>query len=157
MNEVDGTIALAAHLSSQGIKGVERRQAIGSVKVGTTVTEEGAARTLLSRAEKVSKALGWGESLTEDQRHEFISSEEFDALTDRQQEIIAGAFGQIDSKAYDDSIGIADDDFNWETSSDIDQLPEDETEAVGDSFEVMEGEDVESFNEADPCEGDVIV
>jgi len=158
MNEVDATIVLAAHLSSQGIKGMERGQAIGSVKIGTTVSAAGVAKTTLSRAEKMSRALAWAEGLTEDQRQEFMSSDRFEALTDRQQEVISQAIVEADSKAYDDSIGIASDDFNWEASVDIDQLPKDETESVGDSFDVIEDEDVQSFDidDADPWEGDVV-
>jgi hypothetical protein len=40
----------------------------------------------------------------------------------------------------------------------IDQLPEDETENVGDSFEIQEGEDVESFeiDDAAPWARDVV-
>jgi hypothetical protein len=157
MNEIDGTIALAAHLSSQGIKGVERRQAMKDVRPGMTVTGRGAEKTRSTRAEKIARAQAWGATLTEEQRDEYVQGEKFDALSDRQQELISEAFSEIADKAYSDSIGIADYDFD-QPSVDIDQLPEDETESVGDSFGVLEGEDVQSFDidDADPWPGDAV-
>jgi hypothetical protein len=153
---VDGAIRLAAHLTEQGKTGAERWQVLSGVQVGSTVTPNRVAKTVLSPQEKLDKTLAWARGLTEDQRNEFMASEKFDALTDRQAELVGEAFGQLDSEAYDASVGISSDDFNCDASSvDINQLPEDETESVGDSFEVEEGEDVASFG-ADPWEGDVV-
>jgi hypothetical protein len=143
---VDGAIRLAAHLTEQGKTGAERRQALGEVKIGSTVTPTGTTKTTLSRAEKLAKTLAWAKSLSEDQRNEFMVSEKFEALTDRQQDAVAEAFGQIEERAYEDSIGI-DNSVLDAPLIDIDSLPEDETEGVGDSFEVQEGEDVESFDD----------
>jgi hypothetical protein len=143
---VDGSIRLAAHLTAQGKTGAERRQALGEVKIGSTVTPTGTTKTTLSRAEKLAKTLAWAKSLTEDQRNEFMVSDKFEALTDRQQDAVAEAFGQIEERAYEDSIGIDNSGLDAPLI-DIDQLPEDETESPGDSFEVQEGEDVESFDD----------
>lgn len=83
-------------------------------------------------------------------------SEKFDALTDGQQELISEAFSQIQDRAYEDSIGIDNGDLDAPLI-DIDQLPEDETEEPGDSFDVQEG-DVQSFDidNGDPWQGDVV-
>jgi hypothetical protein len=155
---VDGSLRLAAHLTAQGKTGAERREAMRGVQVGSTVTAQGSAKTTLTRAEKMAQTLAWGLSLSKEARHEFMMSPKFEALSDGGQEIVSQAFGEIDSKSYDDSIGIADEDFNWESSVEIDQLQEDETESVGDSFDVLEGEDIESFDihDADPWPGDVV-
>ena len=152
---VDGAIRVAAHLSGQGKTGAERRQALSGVQVGTTVTAQGAAKTLLSRAEKIDRVKAWASSLTEEQRTEYMIGEKYGALSENAQDVIAEAFGQIEDREYEDSIGVANVDLDAELV-DIDQLPEDETESVGDSFEVQEGEDVESFDVADPWEGDII-
>jgi hypothetical protein len=56
---VDGSIRLAAHLTEQAKAGAERRQAMGAVQVGKTVTARGVAKTLLSRAEKIERVKAW--------------------------------------------------------------------------------------------------
>jgi hypothetical protein len=140
----DAAIRVAAGLT--GKSDVERRAVLRDVRPGSTVTSKGVAKTQLSRAEKKAKTLAWANGLSEDQREAFIVSENFDKLSDRQQEMISEVFSEVADKAYSDSIGIADYDFDAETV-DVDSLPEDETENVGDSFEVQEGEDVESFDD----------
>jgi hypothetical protein len=72
-----------------------------------------------------------------------MASENFESLSDRQQELISDAFTEVDNSEF--STDIADIDFEAEPV-DIDSLPEDETETPGDSFEVLEGEDIESFD-----------
>lgn len=107
---------------------------LSGVQVGTTVTAQGAAKTLLSRAEKLDKTLAWAKGLTEDQREAFIVSEKFDALTNRQQKLISEALGQIEDREYEDSIGVANYDLNGELP-DVDAIvgdeEDDETEADG--------------------------
>jgi hypothetical protein len=122
---VDGSIRLAAHLTGQGKTGAERRQALSDVKVGSTVTSRGVAKTVLTRAEKLDKTLAWAKGLTKDQREAFIVSEKFDALTDRQQEGISEAFGLIEDRAYEDSIGVANVDLDVDLP-DVDAIVGDE-------------------------------
>ncbi len=150
---VDGAIRVAAGLT--GKSDVERRAALREVRPGATVTAKGVAKTVLSRAEKIDRVKAWASSLTEEQRTEYMIGEKYGALSENAQDVIAEAFGQIEDREYEDSIGVANVDLDAELV-DIDQLPEDETESVGDSFEVQEGEDVESFDDADPWEGDII-
>jgi hypothetical protein len=149
----DAAIRVAAGLT--GKSDVERRAALREVRPGATVTAKGVAKTLLSRAEKIDRVKAWASSLTEEQRTEYMIGEKYGALSENAQDVIAEAFGQIEDREYEDSIGVANVDLDAELV-DIDQLPEDETESVGDSFEVQEGEDVESFDVADPWEGDII-
>jgi hypothetical protein len=89
------------------------------------------AKTQLSRAEKMAKTIAWAESKTEEWREQFIVSDAFEALTDRQQERISEAFSEIADNAYSDSIGIADYDFDAETP-DVDAIvgDEDDGEAI---------------------------
>jgi hypothetical protein len=139
----DATIRVAAGLA--GTKGAERRQALSDVQVGKTVTAQGVAKTQLSRAEKIERVKAWAAPMSEDQREAFILSESFEKLSDRQQEIIAEVFSDISDKAYSDSIGIADVDFDAE-SPDVDSIIGDEDE---DEFDSNEDTDYESqFNPA---------
>jgi hypothetical protein len=136
----DATIRVAAGLT--GAKGAERRQAISSVQVGKTVTGQGVVKTGLTREQKLARALDWAKTLTPDQRDAFMVSDKFEALSDRQQELLSEAIGQIEDRAYEDSIGIADYDFDQEPV-DVDALTADEDgedEVVDDSdsdFETM--------------------
>jgi hypothetical protein len=141
---VDGSLRLAAHLAGQGTKGSERRQAMNSVQPGTTVTARGAAKTLLSRREKLDRVKTWASPLSEEQRTEYMIGEKYGALSEQAQEIIAEAFGEIEDKAYSDSIGIADYDFD-QPSVDVDALTADEDEGdevADDDYEAM-------FNQAE--------
>jgi hypothetical protein len=122
---VDGAIRLAAHLTGQGKTGAERRQALSGVQVGRTVTAQGSTPIRRTRAEKLANTLTWANGLTEEQREAFIVSERFDALTDRQQEGISEAFGLIEDRAYEDSIGIANVDLDAELP-DVDAIVGDE-------------------------------
>jgi hypothetical protein len=136
----DSAIRVAAGLT--GKSDVERRATLREVVPGSTVTAKGVGKTQLSRAEKMAKTIAWAESKTEEWREQFIVSDAFEALTDRQQERISEAFSEIADKAYSDSIGIADYDFD-QPSIDVDALTADETaedEVVDDSdsdFEAM--------------------
>jgi hypothetical protein len=124
---VDGSLRLANHLAGQGTKGAERRQAMNSVQPGTTVTARGAAKTLLTREQKLDRVKTWATTLTEEQRTEYLIGEQYGALSENAQDVIAEAFGEIEDKAYSDSIGIADYDFDQETV-DVDALEDDETD-----------------------------
>jgi hypothetical protein len=126
-----------------GTKGAERRAAISDVQVGETVTPQGVAKTVLTREQRLRKTVTWLKGLTPEQREQFILSEKFDNLTDRQQELISDAIAEVDNSEY--STPVADIDLEAEPI-DIDSLPEDETEAPGESFEVLEGEDIESID-----------
>jgi hypothetical protein len=136
-------IRVAAGLSATGTKGAERRAAISDVQVGKTVTPQGVAKTVLTREQRLRKTGTWLKGLTPEQREQFILSEKFDNLTDRQQELISDAIAEVDNSEY--STPVADIDLEAEPI-DIDSLPEDETEAPGESFEVLEGEDIESID-----------
>jgi hypothetical protein len=139
LDVVDGALRLANHLASQGTKGAERRQAMSGVQPGTTVTARGAAKTLLTREQKLERVKAWAAPMSEDQREAFIVSEKFDKLSDRQQEIISEVFSEIADKAYSDSVGIADYDFD-QPSVDVDALTADEDtedEVADDDYEAM--------------------
>jgi hypothetical protein len=142
---VDASIRVAAGLSATRTKGAERRQAISAVQPGSTVTPQGVAKTVLTREQRLQKTVTWLKGLTSEQRDQFMLSEKFDALSDRQQELISHAIAELDNSEY--STPISDIDLEAEPV-DIDSLPEDETETPGESFEVLEGEDVESFDDA---------
>jgi hypothetical protein len=147
---VDASIRVAAGLSAQGTKGAERRQAISAVQPGSTVTSKGVAKTVLTREQRLQKTVTWLNGLTPEQRDHFMASERFESLSDRQQELISDAFTEVDNSEF--STDLADIDLEAEPV-DIDSLPEDETEAAGDSFEVLEGEDIESFDVDDAAPG----
>jgi hypothetical protein len=139
----DAAIRVASGLTGQS--GVERRAVLRDVRPGSTVTSKGVAKTQLSRAEKKAKTLAWANGLNEDQREAFIVSEKFDKLSDRQQEMISEVFSEVADKAYSDSVGIADYDFDAETP-DVDAIvgDEDDTEdeVADDDYEAM-------FNQAE--------
>jgi hypothetical protein len=98
-----------------------------------------AAAQKLTRQEKLDKTLAWAKGLTEDQREAFIVSDKFDRLTDRQQEGISEAFGLIEDRAYEDSIGVANFDFDQEPvdvealTADDDEESDDELDALGET------------------------
>jgi hypothetical protein len=71
--------------------------------------------------------------------------EKYAALSENAQDVIAEAFSELENDEYSTPVDVSSYDFEAEPI-DIDQLPEDETESVGDSFEVQEGEDVQSFD-----------
>jgi hypothetical protein len=130
---VDGSIRLAAHLTGQGKTGAERRQAMSGVQPGTTVTARGAAKTQLSRREKLDRVKTWATTLTEEQRTEYLIGEKYGALSENAQDVIAEAFGEIEDKAYSDSIGIADYDFDQEPV-DVDALTAEEDDETDESY-----------------------
>jgi hypothetical protein len=140
----DAAIRVAAGIAT-GKKDAERRTIFRDLQPGVTVTAKGVARTQLSRAEKIARVKTWATSLTEEQRTEFLIGEKFNALPDGAAEIVSEIFATLEDREYEDSIGIDNSDLDAPLI-DIDQLPEDETEEPGDSFEVQAGEDVESFN-----------
>jgi hypothetical protein len=134
---MDGAIRVAAGLT--GKSDVERRAAFREVRPGSTVTSKGIAKNQFSRAEKLAKTRAWAQGLTQEQRDEFVVSEKFERLSDRQQEVIAEVFGQLEDRAYENSIGIENFDLNGE-SPDVDSIigDEDEDEVVDDSdFDTM--------------------
>jgi hypothetical protein len=138
---VDASIRLASQLSATGTKDAERRQSLSAVQPGRTVTGRGVAKTVVSREQKLTRAVAWVKSLTPEQRAQFMSSEGqgFDALSERQQEIISDAFVQVENQEY--STPIADFDFEG-GSPDVDAIVGDEEEdEAGDSFEALESFD----------------
>jgi hypothetical protein len=104
---VDGSIRLAAHLTAQGKTGAQRRQALRDVKVGSTVTSKGVAKTVPTRAEMIGRVKAWASTLTEEQRTAYIIGEKYGALNENAQDVIAEAFGLIEDREYEDSIGVA--------------------------------------------------
>jgi HAMP domain-containing protein len=143
---VDATIRVAAGLSATGTKGAERRQAISAVQPGSTVTSKGVAKTLLSRGEKIARVKDWAKSMTEEQRTQYMIGEKYAALSENAQDVIAEAFTQLENDEYSTPVDVSGFDFEAEPV-DVDLLPEDETEAAGDSFEGL-GEDVDDAFEA---------
>jgi hypothetical protein len=124
---VDGSIRLSAHLTGQGKTGAERRQALSDVKVGSTVTSKGVAKTQLSRAEKIDRVKAWAAPMTEEQRTEYMIGEQYGSLSDNAQEVIAEAFGQIEERELEDSLGVVNIDFDAPTP-DVDAIVGDEEE-----------------------------
>jgi hypothetical protein len=151
----DSAIRVAAGLA--GKSGAERRAALREVRPGSTVTSKGVAKTLLSRAEKISRVKAWASGMSEEARTEYMIGEKYAALSENAQDVIADAFTELENDEYSTPADVSGFDFNAETM-DVDQLPEDETETVGDSFEVQAGEDVESFDidDAEPWPGDAV-
>jgi hypothetical protein len=138
---VDSAIRVAAQLSATGTKGADRRQAISAVQPGRTVTGRGVAKTVVSREQKLARAVSWVKTLTPEQRGQFMSSEGqgFDKLSEQQQEIISDAIVQVENSEY--STPIADFDFEAGTP-DVDAIVGDEVEDdAGDSFEALESFD----------------
>lgn len=74
---VDGAIRLAAHLTGQGKTGAERRQALSDVKIGSTVTPKGVAKTVPTRAEMIGRVKEWGSTLTEEERTAYMIGEKY--------------------------------------------------------------------------------
>jgi hypothetical protein len=101
----------------------------------------------LTRQEKMDKALAWAKTLTEDEREKFIVSDKFDALTDRQQEGISEAFGLIEDRAYEDSIGVANVDLDAELP-DVDAIVGDEDDGPIDASDLSEADYAAIFEEA---------
>jgi hypothetical protein len=137
---VDASIRLASQLSATGTRGADRRQAISAVQPGRTVTGRGVARTVVSREQKLARAVAWVKTLTPAQRAEFMSSEGqgFDKLSAQQQEIISDAIVQVENQEY--STPIADFDFDAGTP-DVDEIVGEEEDDAGDSFEALESFD----------------
>jgi hypothetical protein len=135
---VDGSIRLAAHLTGQGKTGAERRQALGDVQIGKTVTPKGVAKTLLSRAEKIDRVKAWASTMTEEQRTEYMIGEKYGALGENAQDVIAEAFGQLDEQEAN-ATDLGGYDFSTELV-DVEALTADETED-----EVVDDGDVESY------------
>jgi hypothetical protein len=107
----------AVHVSAgmAGKSKAERRQVLRNVQAGMTLTgaahgrvtgKEQVAARRLTRQEKLAKTEAWAKSLSEDQRTEILTSEKFNVLPDRVQEIVAEVFGNLEDRAYEDSIGI---------------------------------------------------
>jgi hypothetical protein len=154
LNEVDGAIRLASHLAATGTKkGPERRGAMRDLRPGVTVGAEGVVKTQLTRAEKLVKVVALVKGWSEEQREQFMLGEKYAAMSENAQDVFADAIAQVDNSEFS-TTDIANIDLEAEPV-DIDSLPEDETEAPGDSFEVLEGEDVESFDVDDYEEPEV--
>src|SRR5439155_19651153 len=146
---VDAAIRVGQVASAAGTRGADRRSIFRELQAGKTVTKQGVGKTGLTREQKFAKTLAWAKALTEDQRAEFIVSEKFDALSDRQQELISEAFGQIEDRAYEDSIGIANVDLDAPTP-DVDTIIGDEDDGEADLGEA----DYEALFEAAQWEGE---
>jgi hypothetical protein len=143
----DAAIRTASQLAASGQKpGAERRGVFRAMQPGTTATGAGVSKTLLSRQEKLDRVKAWAVPMSEEARTEYLMSDSFDKLSDRQQEIIATAFGELEERALEDSLGIANVDLDAETptvDSIIGEEDDDEDEAVdGSDYEAM-------FNEAE--------
>jgi hypothetical protein len=119
----DASIRVAAGLT--GKTGAERRQALSGVQVGNTVTARGAEKTRSTRAEKLTKAIAAFKDWTQDQRDEYIVSDKFEALSDRQQELLSEVFSQLEDRALEDKLGIENFDFDDEPP-DVDSIVGDE-------------------------------
>jgi HAMP domain-containing protein len=143
---VDASIRVAAGLSATGTKGAERRQAISAVQVGKTVTAQGVARTVLTREQKIARVKAWAKSMSEEARTAYMTGEKYAALSENAQDVIAEAFTELENDEYSTPVDVSGFDFKAEPV-DVDLLPEDETEAAGDSFEGL-GEDVDDAFEA---------
>jgi hypothetical protein len=108
VNEVDGAIRLASHLAEMGTKkGAERREAMKDVRIGVTVGAKGVVKTRLTQAEQLAKVLSWSKTLTEAQRHAFITGEKFEELSEHAQGLVADAFGTVDAEelVLEDTVG----------------------------------------------------
>jgi hypothetical protein len=125
---VDGSLRLAAHLAGQGTKLIDREQTMKGVQLGTTVTARGAAKTQSSRAEKLTKAIALVKGWTEEQRDQFMVSDKFEAMSDRQQELLSEAIAEVQDREYSDSIGIENIDLDAETPS-VDSIMGEEDDA----------------------------
>jgi hypothetical protein len=122
---VDGSIRLAAHLTGKGKTGAERRKVLSGVQVGKTITAQGATKTVLTRAEKIDRVKAWAAPMTEEQRTEYMIGEQYGSLSDNAQDVIAEAFGQIEERELEDSLGVANIDFDAPTP-DVDAIVGDE-------------------------------
>jgi hypothetical protein len=140
--------AIRVAVGSVGKSDVERRAALREVRPGMTVTAQGgAAKTVRSREQQFDTALGWAKTLSPEQRERFIVGEKFDALTDWQQEILSKAFDQIEDRAYEDSIGVENIDFDIPTP-DVDAIVGDEDESDDELDALGETDYEELFNQA---------
>jgi hypothetical protein len=142
----DAAIRTASQLAMAGQKpGAERRSIFNDMKPGKTVTTQGVAKTTLSRQEKLDRVKAWGSKLTEEQRTSYLMSDEFDKLSDRQQELIGEGFSDLEEQALEASLGIENIDLDAPTPE-VDDLIGEE----GDSEdEVVDDSDFEAlFNEA---------
>jgi hypothetical protein len=141
----DAALRVSAGLT--GKSGSERRAVLRDVQVGKTVTTQGVAKTTLTREEKIARTKSWAKTLTEEQRTSYLMSDRFDSLTDRQQELIAEVFGDLEERAFEDSIGIQNIDLDAETPT-VDEIvgdDEPDDEVVDDNSDV---EYEALFNEA---------
>jgi hypothetical protein len=119
------------------------------LRPGTTATATGVSKTLLTRAEKKARVREWADSMTEEARTEYMIGEQYASLSENAQDIIAEAFGEIEERAYEDSIGIENIDFDVPTPE-VDDIVGDsedtEDEAADDDYET----DYETmFNQAE--------
>jgi len=149
----DAAIRVAAGIAIGEKDAAKRRSIFRDLQPGMTVTSKGVAKTQLSRAEKIDHVKAWASSLTEEQRTEYMIGEKYAALSENAQDVIAEAFGELENDEYSTPVDVSSYDFEAEPV-DVDLLPEDETETAGESFEVLEGEDFESFD-IDDAEGGV--
>jgi hypothetical protein len=139
----DAAIRVAAGLA--GKTGAQRRETLREVRPGATVTSKGVATTLLSRAEKLERVKAWGSTLTEEQRTSYLMSDEFDRLSDRQQELIGEGFSDLEEQVLEASLGIENVDLDAETptvDSIIGEEDDTEDEVADDDYEAM-------FNQAE--------
>jgi hypothetical protein len=103
----DAAIRTASLLAAGGQKpGAERRSIFNDMKPGMTVNAKGVAKTTLSRQEKIDRVKTWASSLTEEARTEFMMGDKYDSMSEKAQDIIGLVFGDLEERAYEDSIGV---------------------------------------------------
>jgi hypothetical protein len=142
----DAAVHVAA--GTAGKPAAERRQALRDVQIGKSLTgaahgrvtgkERVAARTS-TRAEKLTRATTAFKDWTQDQRDAYIVSAKFEALSDKQQELLSEAFALLEDRAYEDSIGVANYDFDSPTPE-VDDIVDEETEAEDDALQQFEAD-----------------
>jgi hypothetical protein len=137
--------AVHVAVGTAGKPAVERREALCNVEVGKTLTgaahgritgKEQVSARRLTRQEKFSTALTWGQEMTQEQRDDFVASDKFLNLPDSAAEIISEAFAQLEDRAYEDSIGIQNIDLDASTPT-VDEIigTDDEVDDVYDDFD----------------------
>jgi hypothetical protein len=137
----------AVHVSA-GMAGkpkAERRQALRNVQVGMTLTgaahgrvtgKEQVTARRLTRQEKLAKTEAWAKTLTEEQRTEYMIGEQYGALSENAQDIIAEVFSQIEDNelVLEDTVGKSFDPVTYNFDAELvdpDQLAdEDDGEAI---------------------------
>jgi hypothetical protein len=106
---------------------------MSGVQPGATVTANGTAKTLSTRAEKKARVKTWAASMTEEARTEYMIGEQYASLSEKAQDIIAEAFGEIEDRAYEDSIGVENIDLNAPTPE-VDEIVGDDEDDGTEEF-----------------------